>query len=71
LRFFYNHVPEQQVSIEYSLSRKVRKLPTVLPQTDKSALFKKSRMIQCLFMRDSNCHGFPRLASQYQQKIAV
>ena len=34
LRFFYNHVAEQQICIEYSLSRKVRKLPTVLPQED-------------------------------------
>jgi integrase/recombinase XerD len=34
LRFFYNHVTKQQIPIEYSLSRKVRKLPTVLPQED-------------------------------------
>ena len=34
LRFFYNHVTQQQIPIEYSLSRKVRKLPTVLPQED-------------------------------------
>jgi len=34
LRFFYNHVAEKQICIEYSLSRKVRKLPTVLPQED-------------------------------------
>ena len=34
LRFFYNHVAEQQICIEYSLSRKVQKLPTVLPQDD-------------------------------------
>jgi site-specific recombinase XerD len=34
LRFFYNHVAQQQILIEYSLSRKVQKLPTVLPQED-------------------------------------
>ena len=34
LRFFYNHVLEQDISIEYSLSRNVQKLPTVLPQED-------------------------------------
>jgi integrase/recombinase XerD len=34
LRFFYNHVSQQQILIEYSLSRKVQKLPTVLPQED-------------------------------------
>jgi site-specific recombinase XerD len=34
LRFFYNHVTQQQIPIEYSLSRKVRKLPTVLTQED-------------------------------------
>ena len=34
LRFFYNHVLKQNISIEYSLSRKVQKLPTVLPQED-------------------------------------
>jgi site-specific recombinase XerD len=34
LRFFYNHVTQQQIPIEYSLSRKVRKLPTVLLQDD-------------------------------------
>ncbi len=34
LRFFCNHVAEQQICIEYSLSRKVQKLPTVLPQED-------------------------------------
>ena len=34
LRFFYNRVTQQQIPIEYSLSRKVRKLPTVLPQDD-------------------------------------
>ena len=34
LRFFYNHVTQQQILIEYSLSRKVQKLPTVLPQED-------------------------------------
>jgi len=34
LRFFYKHVAQQQILIEYSLSRKVQKLPTVLPQQD-------------------------------------
>jgi integrase/recombinase XerD len=34
LRFFYNHVAQQQILIEYSLSRKVQKLPIVLPQQD-------------------------------------
>ena len=34
LRFFFNHVAEQQICIEYSLKRKVQKLPTVLPQED-------------------------------------
>ena len=34
LRFFYNHVVEQKTCIEYSLKRKVKKLPTVLPQED-------------------------------------
>ena len=34
LRFFYNHVAEQKISIEYSLTRKVQKLPTVLSQED-------------------------------------
>ena len=34
LRFFYNHVAEQQICIQYSLSRKVQKLPTVLTQED-------------------------------------
>jgi len=34
LRFFYNHVTQQQIPIEYSLSKKVRKLPTVLLQDD-------------------------------------
>jgi site-specific recombinase XerD len=34
LRFFYNHVLKQDISIEYSLSRNVQKLPTVLPQED-------------------------------------
>jgi len=34
LRFFYNHVTQQQICIEYSLSRNVQKLPTVLPQED-------------------------------------
>ncbi len=34
LRFFYNHVAKQKISIEYSLTRKVQKLPTVLSQED-------------------------------------
>ncbi len=34
LRFFYKHVTKQKISIDYSLSRKVRNLPTVLPQED-------------------------------------
>ena len=34
LRFFYNHVAEQKIRIEYSLSRKVQNLPTVLLQED-------------------------------------
>jgi integrase/recombinase XerD len=34
LRFFYKHVAEQKISIDYSLVRKVQKLPTVLPQED-------------------------------------
>ena len=34
LRFFYNHVTGQKISIDYSLSRKVRNLPTVLPAED-------------------------------------
>ena len=34
LRFFYNHVTKQKISIDYRLTRKVRKLPTVLPQQD-------------------------------------
>jgi site-specific recombinase XerD len=34
LRFFYNHVTQQQICIEYSLSRNVQKLPIVLPQED-------------------------------------
>ena len=34
LRFFYNHVAEQKINIDYSLVRKVQKLPTVLPQED-------------------------------------
>jgi site-specific recombinase XerD len=34
LRFFYKHVAEQQISIDYSCARKVRNLPTVLPQED-------------------------------------
>ena len=34
LRFFYKHVAQQQICIEYSLGRNVQKLPTVLPQED-------------------------------------
>ena len=34
LRFFYKNVAEQEISIDYSLTRKVRNLPTVLPQQD-------------------------------------
>ena len=34
LRFFYKNVAEQKISIDYSLARKVQKLPTVLPQED-------------------------------------
>jgi len=34
MRFFYNHVTKQKISIDYSLTRKVRNLPTVLPQED-------------------------------------
>ena len=34
LRFFYKHVTKQKISIDYSLARKVQKLPTVLPQED-------------------------------------
>ena len=34
LRFFYNHVAEKKICIEYCLKRKVQKLPTVLPQED-------------------------------------
>jgi len=34
LRFFYKHVAEQEISIDYTLTRKVRNLPTVLPQED-------------------------------------
>ena len=34
LRFFYNHVAPQPICIEYSLSRNVQKLPTVLPAED-------------------------------------
>ena len=34
LRFFYKHVTRQKIRIEYSLSRNVQKLPTVLPQED-------------------------------------
>ena len=34
LRFFYNHVMEQEIPIEYSLAKKVRRLPTVLTQEE-------------------------------------
>jgi len=34
LRFFYNHVTKQKISIDFSLTRKVRNLPTVLPAED-------------------------------------
>ena len=34
LRFFYNHVTEQKITIDYSLTKKVRKLPTVLTQQE-------------------------------------
>jgi site-specific recombinase XerD len=34
LRFFYKHVTKQKIKIDYSVSRKVRNLPTVLPQED-------------------------------------
>ena len=34
LRFFYKHVAEQKISIDYSLTRKVQNLPTVLAQED-------------------------------------
>ena len=34
LRFFYKNVAEQKISIDYSLARKVQKLPIVLPQED-------------------------------------
>ena len=34
LRFFYKNVAEQKISIDYSLTRKVQNLPTVLPQED-------------------------------------
>jgi integrase/recombinase XerD len=34
LRFFYNHVTGQNMRIDFSLTRKVRNLPTVLPQQD-------------------------------------
>ena len=34
LRFFYKHVTKQKIRIDYSLARKVQKLPTVLPQED-------------------------------------
>jgi site-specific recombinase XerD len=34
LRFFYKHVTQQKISIDFSLTRKVRNLPTVLPYED-------------------------------------
>ena len=34
MRFFYNHVTKKKISIDYSLTRKVRNLPTVLLQED-------------------------------------
>jgi site-specific recombinase XerD len=34
LRFFYKNVTKQKINIDYSLVRKVQKLPTVLPQED-------------------------------------
>ena len=34
LRFFYNRVMEQEIPIEYSLAKKVRRLPTVLTQEE-------------------------------------
>jgi site-specific recombinase XerD len=34
LRFFYKHVTKQKIRIDYSLVRRVQKLPTVLPQED-------------------------------------
>ena len=34
LRFFYKHVAHQKISIDFSLTRKVRNLPTVLPYED-------------------------------------
>jgi integrase/recombinase XerD len=34
LRFFYNYVMEQKISIEYSLAKKVWRLPTVLSQEE-------------------------------------
>ena len=34
LRFFYKNIAEQKISIDYSLTRKVQNLPTVLPQED-------------------------------------
>ena len=34
IRFFYNHVTKQPMAIDFSLSRKVRKLPTVLTQEE-------------------------------------
>ena len=34
LRFFYKHVAKQKISIDYSLTRKVQNLPTVLSQED-------------------------------------
>jgi len=34
LRFFLNHVTKQKIAIDYSLTKKVRKLPTVLTQQE-------------------------------------
>jgi integrase/recombinase XerD len=34
LRFFYKHVTHHKISIDFSLTRKVRNLPTVLPYED-------------------------------------
>ena len=31
LRFFYNNVAQQEVTVDYSIGKKPRKLPTVLP----------------------------------------
>ncbi len=34
IRFFCNHVTEQEIPVEYSLAKKVRRLPTVLTQEE-------------------------------------